>query len=306
MAAGHTVIMACRSAERCATAKAELDARGLPGTCECAHLDLCNLASIRTFAAEAFHDRAAGQIAASCSGDGSGSSSGKSGNAAAASQRVSPQRQPARSRRQLRVLVNNAAVMGPADCMLPNHFGPYLLTRLLLPHMAPRGRVVTVASQAHYRGSLVVEPDPGGGLRLSPPPPSWYREYARTKLANVLMTAELSRRLQSLGSSVAAYSVSPGRVATNIFAGVPGFLRRPLEWAALTAFQTPAQGARTVLQAALAPELEGRHVLYSHALRPQAASAAARNPALAERLWQLSSREVGLSPEEEGRLWPPH
>ena len=275
MKAGHDVIMACRSGERCAAAKADLDARGLAGSCRCQGLDLSSFESSRRFTAE---------LPASPSDR--GSSTG----------------------RQISVLVNNAATMGEPDGMLPNHFGHFLLTRLLLPHMAPGGRIVTVGSEAHYRGSLEFEADSSrrGRLRLAPPPSNWYRAYARTKLCSLLFTAELQRRLEQRGSSITAYTASPGRVNTNIFHSVRGLLRAPLHLLARAFFQTPAQGAQTVLQTALDPELQGKHVLYSHAMRPKTASVAARDPALAEQLWVLSAREVGLSPEEDARLWPPY
>lgn len=94
-------------------------------------------------------------------------------------------------------------------------------------------------------------------------------------------------------------------MATNIFHGVPGLLRRPLEWLARATFQTPAQGAQGVLHAALAPELYGRHKLYSHKLQgARVPSTTARDPVLAAKLWELSCRETGLSPAEDARLWP--
>lgn len=276
-AAGHHVVMACRSEARCAAAKAELDARpGLNGSCECQRLDLGDYQSIRRFA----------------------SSLGPPERAQDAAQPPPP---------RIHTLVNNAGVMGVEEHMRPNHFGPFLLTRLLLPLMAAGGRVVSVASEAHRRGGLQVERAPDGRLRLGHGRHSnWYLAYAQSKLANVLFTAELSRRLQQRRASVTAYSVSPGRVATSIFANVPGVLQPALKWLAAAAFQTPAQGARTVLHAALAPELQGRHELYLHACRPCAAAPAARDAGTAAALWELSCEEVGLSAAEDAELWPPH
>lgn len=262
-AAGHHVILACRSLERCASAKAELDGRGLPASCECRRLDLCDAASIRAFAAGL--------------------------------------------RTPLATLVNNAGVMGVPDHWGPNHSGPYLLTRLCLPSMAPRGRIVTVASEAHRRGRLLITPGAAGQLQVEGEPGRWwYAGYARSKLANVLMTAHLQRQLQQRRSSVTACSVSPGRVNTHIFANLPGWLQPPLRWLAAAAFQTPEQGARTVLHAALAPELAGRQELYLHDSRPCAAAPAARDPALAADLWQLSNQQAGLSAAEDAAMWPPH
>ncbi|PRW59869.1 Retinol dehydrogenase 12 [Chlorella sorokiniana] len=265
--AGHDVIMACRSAERCAAAAAALDARGLPGSSQCRALDLNDYQSVRRFAASLSADR------------------------------------------PLVTLVNNAGVMGvPDGHMQPNHLGPFLLTRLLLPLMAAGGRVVTVASEAHRRApALRISAAADGRRQLEGGDPAWwYASYGQSKLANVLMTQGLSQQLQQRRSGVTASSVSPGRVATNIFLGVPGLLQPALRWLAAAAFQTPAQGARTVLHAALAPELSGRHELYLHNCKPCAASAAARDPQLAAELWQFSCQETGLSAAEDAALWPPH
>ncbi|KAL4458680.1 hypothetical protein ABPG75_013545 [Micractinium tetrahymenae] len=312
--AGHHVILACRNMSKCAAAAAELDARGLPGSCECRHLDLSDYASIRAFAEGL--EQAAGAAEVS---------------QAQQQQQVADGGTARQRQLQLATLVNNAGVMGlppnaDGSCghFGPNHLGPFLLTRLLLPLMAAGGRVVTVASEAHRRGSLHISSasgtsdgsgsgDQGSGsssvtrLQLGGPPSAhWYAAYARSKLANVLMTAELARQLERRSSSITTYSVSPGRVATNIFGNVPGLLHTPLRWLAALAFQTPAQGARTVLHAALSPQLAGRSELYLHAQRPCEAAAAARDAQLAARLWQLSNQEVGLSAVEDAALWPPH
>ena len=265
--AGHDVVMACRSMERCAAAAAALDARGLPGSSHCRPLDLNDYESVRRFAASLSAER------------------------------------------PLATLVNNAGVMGAPDGhMRPNHLGPFLLTRLLLPLMAAGSRVVTVASEAHRRApALRISTAADGRRHLEGGEPShWYAAYGQSKLANVLMTQRLSTHLQQRRSSVTASSVSPGRVATNIFSSVPGLLRPALRWLAAAAFQTPAQGARTILHAALAPELAGRHELYLHNCKPCTASAAARDPQLAAELWQYSCQETGLSASEDAALWPPH
>jgi NAD(P)-dependent dehydrogenase (short-subunit alcohol dehydrogenase family) len=206
------VILACRNKTSCLGAKARLDerhsgraAQQLGGTCECRHLDLEDFSSIRDFAAHA---------------------------------------------PELDVLINNAGVMGvpPAadgsDAHLrPNHLGPHLLTRLLLPRMAPNARIVTVGSEAHYRGSLAFSHAPDGTPCLQTQRLwHWYLDYARSKLCNLLMTAELARRLQRSGSSVTAHCVSPGRVATQIFRNAgPAVMQRPLNQVLRTVFQTPEQ-----------------------------------------------------------------
>lgn len=159
--------MACRSLERCAAAKAELDARpGLPGSCECRHLDLGSYASIRAFAA-GLHEGGARPIAA---------------------------------------LVNNAGVMGDVPgIMQPNHFGPYLLTRLLLPLMAAGGRVVNVASEAHRRGSLRVPRLPSGQRQVEGGQPGgWYAAYAQVGAPAAFGTAGVAFCRALLGRQRAA------------------------------------------------------------------------------------------------------
>ena len=286
MARGHNVTLACRNGERCAAAKRALDARRLAGSCACGQLDLADYESVRAFAAD-----------------------------------WREQQQQQQRGGQLVTLVNNAGVMGvPASAsgtdghLAPNVFGPFLLTRLLLPLMAADARVVNVGSEAHYRGVLgiggVAAAGGSGGaaaLRLTQQPGWWYAQYARSKLANGVFTAELARRLEQRSSSVTTFCASPGRVNTSIFANVPGVLRAPLQALAAAFFQTPAQGARTVLQAALSPELGvAQSGSYLHAHAVQAAAPAVEDPALGAALWQLCAQECGLSAAEDAALWPPH
>ncbi|GAB4821997.1 hypothetical protein N2152v2_009043 [Parachlorella kessleri] len=129
-------------------------------------------------------------------------------------------------------------------------------------------------------------------------------DYAHSKLANLLFTAELSRRLQARGSTVTTYCVSPGRVNTNIFGGVPGLLRRPLQVLAGLFFQTPKQGAQTVLTAALAPDLGGQHALYMHGQKEAEPACVAKDAVLAADVWQSSLEVVGLTKNDDERLWP--
>ena len=194
-----------------------------------------------------------------------------------------------------------AGIMGPPNLpdgtdahLLTNHLGPYLLTRLLLPAFAPEGgRVVNVASRAHYAGGARVAPAPGGGRRQGGgdggqegggetgggggggapvfvgPPHTWWGRYCRSKLCNVLFTAELQRRYGPDGAAaataagaprpprLAAASMSPGMVGTAIFSRLPWPL--PLAGGAVALFaKTPAQGAETAVWAATAAEVEGR------------------------------------------------
>ncbi|MEW5307831.1 MAG: hypothetical protein WDW38_011102 [Sanguina aurantia] len=255
---GSNVVMACRDMRTCSIKQAELQA--LPstkGSCVCAKLDLEDLNSVRAFAAE---------------------------------QRARLQKEC----KTLSVLVNNAGVMGLANTpdtnadrhMAINHVGPFLLTKLLLPAMAKGARIVNVASRAHLFGSLHF--DAQG--RLDQHPSWWMAQYSRSKLANVLFTAELQQRVGT-SQGINCYSVSPGAVNTPIFSRLPllSWLAVPL---ASLVMRTPAHGARTVLYAALSPELEGKHVLFLHDEHSQEPAAAAKDPVLAERLWVYSETLV--------------
>ncbi|GFR49722.1 hypothetical protein Agub_g11878 [Astrephomene gubernaculifera] len=110
--------------------------------------------------------------------------------------------------RHIDVLVNNAGVMGVPPAadgsdrhLTVNHLGPYLLTRLLLPHMTHGSRVVNVASRAHYAGCLKLRTGPPGGGAIHGNVHHWWWQYARSKLCNVLVTAELQRRYGWAGTT---------------------------------------------------------------------------------------------------------
>lgn len=276
----HHVILACRRREACLAAREELLNEHPNSSCECRHLDLNDYSTIRNFSEEINRD-------------------------------FYPQ-QP------LELLINNAAVIAPpvsADNennngeyydphLIPNHYGPYLLTRCLLPSMAKNGKIVTVGSNAHFRAQLEFNDTT---KKLQPVPTwHWYFQYARSKLLNAVMTAELSRRLTSRGSSIQTCCVSPGRVNTSIFNNVPLLANNPVVRFVMANFlRTPQQGARTVLYAAKLPELKGKCVpFYLHDEKELAPSAKARDEKLGRLVWELSVRETGMSVDEDEKLWP--
>jgi NAD(P)-dependent dehydrogenase (short-subunit alcohol dehydrogenase family) len=119
---------------------------------------------------------------------------------------------------EIGVLINNAGVMVPpltrtADGFElqfgTNHLGHFALTNLLLPHVA--GRVVTVSSTAHRIGTIDFS-----DLNWERKPYRAWRAYGQSKLANLLFTSELQRRLTAAGSSVLATAAHPGYAATNL------------------------------------------------------------------------------------------
>jgi NAD(P)-dependent dehydrogenase (short-subunit alcohol dehydrogenase family) len=116
------------------------------------------------------------------------------------------------------VLVNNAGVMAVPEGrtadgfelqFATNHLGPFALTNLLLPQITDR--VVTVSSGAHRMGGLDLDDLNWHRRRYRP-----WRAYGQTKLANLLFTLELERRLEADHSTVRAYAAHPGYAATNL------------------------------------------------------------------------------------------
>lgn len=199
---------------------------------------------------------------------------------------------------RLEVLINNAGgvnkkrqltVDGIERTFAVNHLGYFLLTSLLrdlLVRSAP-ARVVTVASEAHRHGTLDLD-DPGferGGYRL-------LRAYGRSKLANVLFAAELARRLA--GTGVTSNSLHPGVVSTNIWSGAPAWARPILYLVLRPTMIRPEKGAETIVQLAASPELEGVTGRYFDQGRLVEPAPLAQDEALARRLWDASSRMVGL------------
>ncbi len=188
------------------------------------------------------------------------------------------------------ILVNNAGTAvgrrrvthdGFEMTFAVNHLAPFLLTHLLLPRlkMAPRARIVTVASGAHWRGRMDFDD------RQHERAYSAWEAYSRSKLANVLFTRALARRL--IGSTVTATCCHPGVAATDIWREGPGsWFYAPL----LRLFlQTPARCADTPVWLAAAPEAEGQSGGYYKRRHLAPTSPSAQDDSLAERLWEVSA-----------------
>jgi len=170
-----------------------------------------------------------------------------------------------------------------------NHLAPFLFTNLLLDrlqHSAP-ARVVTVASNAHGQGRI--DFDDLQGERSY----SGARAYNQSKLANVLFTYELARRLQA--TLVTANALHPGVVRTSFGAEDPAGVQRLLVPFLRPFMKAPAQGAATSIHLASAPDLEqvtGRYFVNS---KPKRSSERSYDEAAAARLWQVSAALVGLT-----------
>jgi NAD(P)-dependent dehydrogenase (short-subunit alcohol dehydrogenase family) len=188
----------------------------------------------------------------------------------------------------LHLLINNGGVAGQRGLTHDgfeltfgtNHLGHFLLTELLLPRIkqsAP-ARIVTVASRAHIR----VKSIPFAALRAKTSSLTGLPEYGVSKLANVLFSAELARRLK--GSGVTTYALHPGVVATDVWRHVPGFLRGLMK----LGMMSPEDGARTTLYCATAPEAAQETGLYYDEAKLKEPSALAHDADLAQELWTKS------------------
>jgi retinol dehydrogenase 14 len=199
------------------------------------------------------------------------------------------------------VLVNNAGgywntrhitVDGLEHTLALNHLAPFLLTHLLLDrltHSAP-ARVVTVSSHAHADGRI--DFDDLQGERSY----SGARAYNQSKLANVLFTYELARKLQD--TSVTANVLHPGVVNTSFGADDPAGVQRLLIPFMRPFMKTPAQGAATPIHLASEPDLEQVTGRYFANSKPKKSSQRSYDEATAARLWQVSADLVGLSAAE--------
>ena len=195
------------------------------------------------------------------------------------------------------VLVNNAGLVAgrrrlTADglelTMAVNHFAPFLLTNLLLDRLrasAP-ARIVTTASDAH-RGGLLDVSDLDFDRRWS----AW-SAYGTSKLANILFTRALARRLE--GTGVIANCLHPGVIRTGLARGASVPIR--VGWRALSVFfGSPRKGASTIVYLASSPEAADVSGGYFADSRPATPSAQAQDDELAEELWDRSAALVGLA-----------
>jgi len=257
-ARGTTVVMACRNPDKGQQALEQIAAEQPEAELELMSLNLSSLESVRAFAHEfgATHQR-------------------------------------------LDLLINNAGVMVPPYGLTAegfetqlgtNHLGHFALTGLLLPLLEASDdpRVVNVSSMAHKFGRIDFE-DPQSEKRYK----AW-QAYGQSKLANLLFSLELNRR--SNGSGVKAVSAHPGWTATNL-QGSSAVMRMGNSLFA----QSPPEGALPTLRAATAPDAEaGDYYGPSGMFETRGApvkvgrSDAARDEAVAERLWALSERLTGV------------
>lgn len=197
------------------------------------------------------------------------------------------------------VLINNAGVSAPtlrhtADGFElqfgTNHLGHFALTNLLLDHITDR--VVTLASQAERSGRTDFD-----DLSFERRTYKASKAYNQSKLANLLFSSELQRRLRESGSLVLAQTAHPGLVTTNIYAESGGFTQRFVRRLG----QDAQAGALPVLYAAVADVPGDSFVGPSRMMHMRGApelinrSKRARDPQLAERLWSVSEQLTGTA-----------
>ena len=249
---GATVIMVCRSRERGQQALSEIKESVGSGNVELMLCDLSSQKSVREFAA-----------------------------------------QFEKSHARLDVLVNNAGVMNRyrsetgdklEATFAVNHLGYFLLTNLLLDiikRSAP-ARIINVSSATHKFGVIDFD-DLQNEKRYRA-----FGAYSNSKLANVLFTYELARRLE--GTGVTANCLHPGGVATNIFHDLP----KAMEALIKLVTTSPGKGAETSLYLASSPEVEGVTGKYFVKKSATRTSASSYNEDTARRLWDVSAKLTGL------------
>jgi NAD(P)-dependent dehydrogenase (short-subunit alcohol dehydrogenase family) len=196
----------------------------------------------------------------------------------------------------LHVLINNAGVFEVSRKLTSdrieavfavNHLAYFLLTLLFLERLresAP-ARIINVASEANRWGTVDFDDLEGAKSYRS------MRIYGRSKLANILFTNELARRLE--GSGVTANCLHPGTVATRL-GSQNGALARMLIASLRPFLRTPEDGASTTIYLAASPEVASVTGGYFIDCRPARSSQESRNPEIARRLWDRSAEMTGF------------
>jgi NAD(P)-dependent dehydrogenase (short-subunit alcohol dehydrogenase family) len=253
---GAAVVMVCRNQERGKTAQAEIKAASRNDSVDLMLADLSSQAAIRQLA-QSFKEKY----------------------------------------QQCDVLVNNAGALfmqrqlskdGLEMTFALNHLGYFLLTNLLLDVIkasAP-ARIVNVSSEAH-RGRKINFDDLQGEQSYS-----GYNAYGQSKLANILFTYELARRLE--GSGVTVNCMHPGFVSSN-FAKNNGLLARVALTLLRPFARSPKKGAETAVYLASSPQVEGISSSYFIDKQEATSSPESYDEAVAQRLWQVSMELTGLT-----------
>jgi len=194
---------------------------------------------------------------------------------------------------RLDILINNAGVLMPSrkltvdgieTTFAVNHLGYFLLASLLLETLkaSATARIVNVSSAAHQTARLDFD-DLQNAKRYS-----GFFVYCESKLANILFTYELARRLA--GTGVTANCLHPGAIATELFRHQNVVVRLGTQ----LFLKTPAQGAETGVYLASSPEVEGITGKYFVNKRPARSNKQSYDEAVARQLWDISVEMTGL------------
>src|SRR5437016_5619581 len=199
---------------------------------------------------------------------------------------------------QLHVLINNAGIVnltrretsdGFEMTFAVNYLAPFLLTNLLLEKLkasAP-SRIVNVSSESHQSGYIRMDDlQLEKGYRIM-------RAYGQSKLALVLFTYELARRLQ--GTGVTANCLHPGFVATNIGQNGVGSIGRSIDKLIFSRLGiSPEEGAKTSIYLVSSPEIEGVTGKYFLKSIPVRSAPISYDETLQRQLWEESAKLVNL------------
>ncbi|CAH2071132.1 unnamed protein product, partial [Iphiclides podalirius] len=264
-ARGARVILACRSEERGTDARDRIIKATDNNNIHYRHLDLASLSSVRKFAEEFLQNE-----------------------------------------NRLDILINNAGVFGSDNVktedglllgMQTNHFGPFLLTVLLLPLLksSSPSRIINVSSIAHRDGFIDFQ-NMNGEKETEKTINKRY-VYSNSKLCNILMASELSNRLQ--GTGVTANSLHPGIVKTEILHDINIPLFQWLLPLIKLCSKNPWEGAQTTIYLAVSPEVSdvsGKYFADCHIKNVSASQG--HDTQVARKLWEISERYVGLNQDK--------
>ena len=263
-----TVVLACRNPKKAKAAAEDIRSTTDGSRVEVRTLDVSDLASVRAFAESFLADH-----------------------------------------ERLDLLINNAGVMMPPERsetpdgfelqMGTNHFGHFALTGLLLPLLlkTPKSRIVNVSSTAHKFGSMSFDDMDWKGRRFNK-----MASYGQSKLANLLFTLELDRRLRDAGSDTLVAAAHPGWTATNLQQHA-GWVRALNPLFAMS----PPQGALPTLYAAVGPDVQGNDYYGPDGFMEMKGyptkvgrTSAARDAAAAARLFEVSEERTGVRFSKSG------
>ena len=257
---GAKVILACRDIQKAEAALKEIVKKSGNENIAAKHVDLASLKSVRDFAEDINKNEP-----------------------------------------RLDILINNAGVMavqtltktqdGFETQMGVNHLGHFLLTNLLLDLLKKSvpSRVIVVSSVGHWfvtRTGMNFE-NMNGEISYDP-----LDSYGQSKLANILFTRELARRLE--GTSVTANSLHPGFVATELSRHYPEWMQVIFKPVYRQLSKTPMEGAQTSIHLAVSEELEGVTGLYFADCKEKIPAETAQDDKAARKLWEISAKLVGV------------